>query len=862
VLRGGCVPVGEGALPYAPIVEALRVLLSDVGVGAVRELVGPSWPELARLVPALGAPDHTVLPEQAAQARLFELLLGLLGRLSEQAPLVLVVEDLHWADRSTRDLLAFLVRNLRRERLLLVITYRSDEPGQQRLGPYLAELDRGGRVQRLELPRLDLVQTGAQLTGILGAVPAADLVEDVFARSEGNPFFTEELLAVVRSGSREPPATLRDLLRGRVAGLPDHARRVLAAVAVAGRQLPHQLLVAVAGLNDRQLDDAVRAAVANQLLVTTPGKDGYQVRHALLREVVDADLLPGERARLHAGLAQAITDRPELAEGPPAVAAAELAAHWDAAGELTRALPARVQAGLAAERAHAFPEAQRHYERALELWDQVLQPASLAGTDRLDLLTSAADAARFSGRIQRALVLLTEALDQLDPASDPARVALLLMRLGHARWGTGDEPACLAALEEAVRIMPATPSAERARVLTAQAQWLLAADRYGEAERRATEALAVARTVGARAEEGNALNVLGTCTADTGHLEQALRIAEEVGNAEGTVLAYDHLGITLSFAGRTREAVAVMRQGLAAARELGLERAIGSQLAADLAGELADFGDWEQSDRVLTEALDRDTNQAGLLHGAKGRLELGRGDFQSARQHLELAGRLGPSRWRQLVSRSGLAELAIWEGRYDDGRAIVDQAVSELEQLDPEEEKPLDTAAICALGLRVEADSADLARAARSAAAVEQARRRAKPLLATLRAMTGPATGPRYATTPCYAALGEAEWSRLQGRPDPQAWQRAAEHWERLELPYRAAYARFRQVEALLATRAPRAQIQPVLQATHLTGWRWGQVRCAARSSCSPSAAASTWTSRPPRSRHPRHHPPRRHRLA
>ena len=139
---------------------------------------------------------------------------------------MLVVEDLHWADRSTRDLLAFLVRNLRRERVLLVVTYRNDEPGQQRLGPYLAELDRGGRVERIELARLDQAQTEAQLVGILGAAPAADLVDGVFARSEGNPFFTEELLAVVRSGSDELPATLRDLLRGRVAALPDRAAGV------------------------------------------------------------------------------------------------------------------------------------------------------------------------------------------------------------------------------------------------------------------------------------------------------------------------------------------------------------------------------------------------------------------------------------------------------------------------------------------------------------------------------------------------------------------------------------------------------------------------------------------------------------
>jgi predicted ATPase len=295
VLVGGCVPVGDGALPYAPIIEMLRALLADLGADALRELVGPSWQELARLLPALGAPDRIVLPDQAAQARLFELVLGLLGRLGEQVPLVVVVEDLHWADRSTRDLLAFLVRNLRRERVLLVITYRTDEPGQQRLGPFLAELDRGGPVQRLELPRLDQVQTRAQLVGILGAAPAAELVDAVFARSEGNPFFTEELLAAVRAGSGALPATVRDLLRGRVQTLPEPARQVLEAVAVAGRQVSHRLLATVAGLTDRQLDGALREAVANQLLVTAPGEDGYDVRHALLREVIDADLLPANR---------------------------------------------------------------------------------------------------------------------------------------------------------------------------------------------------------------------------------------------------------------------------------------------------------------------------------------------------------------------------------------------------------------------------------------------------------------------------------------------------------------------------------------------------------------------------------------
>jgi DNA-binding CsgD family transcriptional regulator/tetratricopeptide (TPR) repeat protein len=807
VLTGGCVPVGEGSLPYAPVVEVLRALVAELGPDTVRELVGPSWPELARLAPGLGRPQAD--PDgHGAQSRLFELLLGLLGRLTEQQPILLVVEDLHWADRSTRELLAFLVRNLRRERLVLVATYRDDEPGQQRLRAYLAELDRGP-VERLELPRLDRAQTTAQLAGILGAAPDTDLADSVFARSQGNPFFTEELLAVVRAGSGELPATPRDLLRGRVDALAEPARRVLAVVAVAGRQVPHRLLAAVAGLDDEALTEGLRAAVAAQLLVRTAGADGYDVRHALLREVVDADLLPGESARLHARLAQALTDHPGLADGSPAVAAAELAAHWDGAGEPARALPARVQAGLAADRAHAFPEAGRHYERALELWEEVPDPDRDAGLDRVELLTRAGAAAGATAQVERATVRLTMALGQVDPAADPVRSALLHMRLGEQRWHGDDEPGCLAALEEAVRLLPTEPSADRARVLTYQAQWLMMAGRCHEAEGRAAEGLAIARAVGARAEEGHALDILGSCAFDAGQLEAACRIAEEVGNAEGIVRGYLNLSSTLWAIGRLRDAHGTARRGLAFARELGLESTLGSILTAHVARGLYELGHWEEAGSVLAEALARDTWAAVPLHGIGGLLELGWGDLAAARRHLDLAGRPEPSGSAGNFVASALVELAVQERRYGDARAALDQALKAVERLDPE------FSGVYALGLQVEAGLAEVARAARSAADIEEARRRAKALLEALRAMTRPGAADGIAWVAWDAAQGAAEWSRLEGRSDPARWREAAEQWERLELPYRAAYARFRQAEALLAAGVPRAEVEPVLRAAH-----------------------------------------------
>jgi tetratricopeptide (TPR) repeat protein len=592
VLTGGCVPVGDGALPYAPVVEGLRALVGDLGASAVRGLIGPSWPELARLLPALGEPQAGGgPPDQAAQARLFELLLGMLGRLGQETPLLLVVEDVHWADRSTRDLLAFLARNLRRERLLAVVSYRSDEPGTDWLGPYLAVLDRSGRAQRVELPRLDRAETLAQLVGILGAAPPAELLDAVFGRSEGNPLFTEELLGAIRAGSGGLPATVRDLLRGRVQALPELARQVLGVVAVAGRRVPHRLLAEVAGLEDQLLVQALRAAVADQLLVTRPDQDGYELRHALLAEVIEADLLPGERARLHAAYARVLIERPELADASPAVAAAEVAVHWDAAGAWAQALPARVRAGLAAERARALAEADHHYQRALTLWGRVPEPGQPAGLDRVGLLARAAETAAFIGAPGRAIGLLERALDGVDRTLEPVRAAVLLAQLGFDRALAGREADALAAFQEAERLLAgAPPSAERAGVLAAHARRLSADWHTSQAVPYCEEAIAVARAVGARAVEAHALSTLGACRDDLGELDQAIalhrqarRIAEEVGDAEAIVRTYINLSHVLELAGQIHEAIDDAREGYQRAHQFGLARATGSHVASNLA---------------------------------------------------------------------------------------------------------------------------------------------------------------------------------------------------------------------------------------------------------------------------------------
>ena len=336
VLTGDCVELGEGELPYAPIVGALRDLQRELGTEELVELAGPGGTELGRLLPEAGGAGGA--HDEFAQTRLFEALLTLLGRLGEQAPLVLVIEDLHWADRSTRDFLAFLLRATRRERLAIVGTYRSDELHRKHpLRPFLAELDRLEGVQRIELKPFSRLELVAQLTGILGSHPDPEMADALFTRSAGNAFFAEELLAATESGdSHVLPDTLRDVLMVRVEALPSPTQQLLRVVAAAGRSVTHGLLAGVASTAEPDLNSALRDAITHHVIVQRRGDETYAFRHALMREAVYEDLLPGERGGLHVRLAEALEDNPGLSAdsvGP----AAELAWHWHQAHELPHA---------------------------------------------------------------------------------------------------------------------------------------------------------------------------------------------------------------------------------------------------------------------------------------------------------------------------------------------------------------------------------------------------------------------------------------------------------------------------------------------------------------------------------------------
>src|SRR4051794_38063442 len=354
-LSGDAGELGEGELPYPPLVSALRPLARD-GDPPPDALDPRARAELARLLPGLaGAAPADGGSDAPAQGRLFEAVLALLDGMGAEAPVVLALEDLHWADPSTRAFVAFLARSLCRERVLVVATYRLDELHRRHpLRPLLAELERDPNVRRVVLPPLSRDELAAALEDILGAPPDTDLLDRLYARSEGNPLFMEELLAAGLEGRGALPETLRDALMVRIERLSEPAQELLRALAV-GQRLDDEMLAEAVQLDRATLRNALRETVAAHLVVAQA--DGrYAFRHALLREVVEDDLLPGERNELHRALANALEDR--TVAGPEnAQLLAGIAHHYAAAGDQPAALAASVRAAAAAEAVHAHGEA-------------------------------------------------------------------------------------------------------------------------------------------------------------------------------------------------------------------------------------------------------------------------------------------------------------------------------------------------------------------------------------------------------------------------------------------------------------------------------------------------------------------------
>ena len=820
VLRGGCANVGDEGLPYGPIVEILGQLVRDLDPSDLESIVGSSGADLARLVPAL-EPMASAAPVQQAwlQTRLFEALMGLTRRLASASPVLIVIEDVHWADTATREAIAFLVRNLRTERAAVAMTLRSDELHRRHPAlPWLAELERTGLVERIDLTRLDVDETSAMLEAITGEPVDREAALRIHRRSDGNPFFIEELL-IAEAGpeSARLPTTLHEILLARLAALTDPARDAVNMVAIAGRRIDHDLLASISADRPDSLDEALRESIGARILVVdrdARGADGYAFRHALLAEVAYDELLPGERRRLHLALAEALATLPAPTGASAAAYWAELARHWANARQDDRAFDASIKAAAAAEDAFAFTAALHALERVIDLWPVVPDAAARAGADQAELFTRAAQMANVAGLPARNVALRREALAALPPDADEARAAVMHQQLGRAHWAFGDSAAALAETEAAVGMLPADPpTAERARVLAGYGQMLMLLDHWTASHAACEQAIEIALRVGAREAEGHARNTLGLDLAAQGRcaeaiesLETALAIAKEVGNADDIGRAHVNLSEALNVCGLPQASADEVDVGIAESEAYGITSSYGMFIRHNGIQVNYDLGRWETAAGFAIDSV------ANLSEGGAGNADRYRssnwvlllvatGDANQARVQLDRLGGLleGAPVETQFSGNyfAARAELALWEDRPLDALAEVDRG---LEVIGAGGWRWFVTR-LLRTGARAAADAALLARARRDPAAevtaiasVNDYRARRIRQRAWCEEIEH---GPQLVVSLAEFALGDAEDTRLEGG-DVAAWRDVHARWLALERPYPAAYAAWRLGEASL----------------------------------------------------------------
>ena len=819
VLVGGCVELDGGGIPFAPVVEMIRSLAAELPVAELDAVFGAARGEIGRLVPELEDDLPAAPAGERDASRLLELMLGVIGRLSSRAPLMLVFEDLQWADTATLDLLSLLVARTSASRLLLVLTVRSDE--LHRAHPFrriAARWEQQRIVERLELDRLEQRDVAAQVEAILGKRPDAELIEFVAERSEGIPLFVEELVGAVRDGRVDHdylPPSLRDVLLARAELLSGDAQHVLRVVSAAARWVPDRLLAIVAGLPDAQLHAALREAVEQQLLVVDRSGRGYGFRHALARAAIHEDLLPGERTQLHRAYAEAIEDNAALA-GPDLDASSMLAHHWLSAHDLPRALPASVRAGRASAAASAPSAAQRHFELALELWTQVPDAPERAGIDHAQLLEAAASATMRAGAADRGLALVDQALAEVGYGGTLERRATLLVLRAVLLADLGRDSEGLAVFEQAVGLLPADlPSRVSAQVLASYARALARVDQLERAGELATRALEAAQAVGATQEKLEARAILalamiygGDVDAGQGSLLETIEEADRAGFTWIAARAYVSLSDTQLMLGRYDEAAETAERGIPLVDQAGFRRTAGAFMRANRAEALFRSGRWEDALAGLAPASEAPGVFAGVLlmlraelYAVAGRPAEAASDLKEARRHLRNSGAVQftlPLVWIE-------AELARSDGDIDRAAAIVDRALAGVDA----GEEPRYKWPLLSLGARIQADRALAARdvgrgadeaEARSAALREESER-------------------TPATTPAdhgHLALVGAEHARAVRAREAESWAAAVAACRPMNDPLPLGYALFRHAESLTAAGNSDAAATPASEALRL----------------------------------------------
>ena len=818
VLTGHCVDLGDVGLPYLPFVDLLRPVAADpdlaptaagnpVLAGLLAGRLGPGLEprpasaagDLTRPLPHRAAPQ----PVDDGRLQLFESVAGLISEVASAGPLLLVLEDLHWADRSSRDLLRYLLSRLVDEPVAVVASYRADDLHRRHpLRPLLAELIRLPVVERLELAPLRDAELGAlvrSLAASAGGVPAGT-VDDVVSRAEGNAFYAEELLAAGLHGE-VLPLGLTDVLLARVEQRSPAAQQVLRIAAVAGRRVRHELLAAVGGLAPSELDEALAEVVHSHLLVVSD--DGrYRFRHALLREAVLADLLPGERVRLHASVAA------HLIATPGAGTAAERAHHARESNDLPGALEASLEAAEAARRVGAPAEQLQHLEAALALWSVVPDAAGRAGRDQAALLLETAAAARTVGEVHRAVALLRSALDVLGPDADPAARARVHYTLAQAMVRVEDVSGAYRESTAALALVPPEPPSEVrtwAAATHARMSYLLGAMPEGDAA--ADEALAAADRLGL--DNAWADTAISQVRARAGvdpdvvqrRLDEALLRARRAGDVDVEMrVLYNQASVAFE-AGRVEESLRWTRQATRRARDLGVEWSFyPTELRHLQVTALYMSGDWDES-LAEADALARVPEMAAHVRADALLVQVGRGD-PVARERLQWAKSLIPRLQEHvllgLVTAGSEIDLAAWDGDAETAARAAVAASRRLQQQWADDR--LGVLRLVGTALAPVADAAATARLVRDGATADRWVAAGQELVEIARSAVDVyerLVGGMGVEAVAWRARVEAEAARLRGEAALELWRAAVDAFGYGHV-YEVARSRWRLSEALL----------------------------------------------------------------
>lgn len=553
VLGGRCYE-GDGPPAFWPWVQILRASIRDADPRAVASELGPGAADIAQLLPdvrqsVLHLPPPPSLPPEQARFRLFDSVTTFLENAARVRPLVLILDDLHWADKPSLLLLQFLAREIRDDRLLLVGTYRDVELRRQHpLAEVLGDLAREPLCHRILLRGLGEADVAQFIAATSGSSPPEALVAAVYRMTEGNPFFVGEIVRLLlaegrlRQGEEATalnltlPQGVREAIGRRLNALSEECNRVLTLAAVAGREFDLNVLERIAELGGERLLDLLDEAVGARILAEPSGIAGrYSFSHTLIRETLYEELTTPLRVRWHRRVGEVLED---VHRANPDAHLPELAQHFFQAvpgGDVERAIRYGIRAAERATQLLAYEEAAGHYERALQALDLKLSGDE---AERCELLLALGDAQSRSGEREKSRAVFQRAAELARKLSRPAGFARAALGFGgRGEMGMPRDDVLLALLEEALRVLGESETGLRVRILAR----LVGTTPYSDSlETRAAlsqEAVELARRIGDPETLLVALAARAWALLGPDHVEERLavgteilRLAQEVGN--------------------------------------------------------------------------------------------------------------------------------------------------------------------------------------------------------------------------------------------------------------------------------------------------------------------------------------------